>query len=148
VREFDTKMDENSQFTAQELQLIEFVIRTPTISKTKLSELMDVSRTKIIDIYNRPHVKAEIQKYQQSNIERFVELQSEALETLSELMENSDPSIRLQASKTFADALKTLKIEHAGEVGVKNVNIIIEAVKPEPFKELESTDELTEISDS
>lgn len=141
-------MSETVQLTAEELQLIEFVIRTPTISKTKLAELMDMSRNTLVGIYNRPHVKAEIQKYQQSNIDRFIELQSEALETLSELMENPDPSIRLQASKTFADALKTLKIEHAGEVGVKNVNIIIEAVKPEPFKELESTDELPEISDT
>lgn len=139
-------MNENEQFTPEELQLIELVIRTPTISKTKLAENMDLARNTVIGIYNRPHVQTEIKKHQMSNIDRFIELQSESLECLSELMENPDPSIRLQASKTFADALKTLKIEHAGEVGVKNVNIIIEAVKPEPFKEL--TDELTEVSNS
>lgn len=138
-------MNETEQFTPEELQLIELVIRTPTISKTKLAENMDLARNTIIGIYNRPHVQAEIKKYQMSNIDRFIELQSESLECLSELMENPDPSIRLQASKTFADALKTLKIEHAGEVGVKNVNIIIEAVRPEPFKELSND---TEISDT
>lgn len=142
-------MGETGQLTPEELQLVNYVIQTPTISKTKLAELMDVNRKTIIAMYDRPHVQAEIKKYQMSNIDRFIELQSESLECLSELMVNPDPSIRLQASKTFADALKTLKIEHAGEVGVKNVNIIIEAVKPEPFRELtEFTDEPTEISDT
>lgn len=138
-----TDSDNNLQFTPEERRLIELVIITPTISKTKLAELMDLSRPTIINIYNRPHVQNEIKKYQQSNIERFVELQSEALECLSELMSSHDESIKLQASKTFADALKTLKIEHAGEVGVRGqIQIIVgkPRLKNDPESDSSRTD--------
>jgi len=106
----------SDKFTPEELQLIGLVIKTPTITKTKLAQVMKLGRGKIIEIYNREHVQNKIKDYQLSNIDKFNELQTEALEGISKLFKSKKEIIRLQAYRPFVEALKTIKLEHSGHI--------------------------------
>jgi len=86
--------------------------------------------TTIAKIKSKPHIQAKIQDFTRSNIERFQEIQEEALEVYAELMKSENDVMRLTAAKPFVESLKTTKIDLDAKVD-GNINIVMTPVKPD-----------------
>lgn len=104
-------MTKSDNLTPEELNLIELIIKNPFMPDVKLAELTGIHRTTISKMKSRPHIQEKIKEFTISNIERFNEIQSEALEVMHGLFASESDLIRLQAAKTFVEGLKTTKIE-------------------------------------
>lgn len=101
----------NDNLSAEEMSLVEIIIKNPFASNIRLAEITGLHRHTIFKIKNRPHVQDKIKEFSLSNIEKFQEIQEKALNIADELMDSEKDYIKWQAAKPFVESLETTKLE-------------------------------------